>query len=428
MKALFKAPLLFVAMRYLLGRSKKGSRYLLGAAAGIALSLIPIIVTLIVADGMIRGITDRFMELGTGHLQIWPYRNDVLFDSRLELAKEKVSKIKEVLGVWEEKQGLGIIVTAKGKAGTTIRALDPMSWEDSGSEKYLTVISGDSGIQNEDDVLLGEALAKSVGAEVGKTLRIMTIRTNEDGKNIPRLKVYKVRGIVSSGYHDLDSMWCIINLEAGEKLFQDNNCYTFLTVKIDDPYNSADYVKAKIDFELNGKFGIYTWKELQQSQYKSYESTRQMLILIMALIVLVASVNVSSATSMLVIERQRDIAVLKSFGVYPAETRKIFLWASFLTGITGAAAGITAGLFVGYNINQIIHMLENFINFWTKLFNGSHVRILDPDFYLETIPIVVDTKTVFFIAVFTVICSLVASLFPSIRAGRTKPIELLRKY
>ncbi|GMO59871.1 MAG: ABC transporter permease [Termitinemataceae bacterium] len=423
----FTKPYFFIALRYLTGKDKKGSRYLLGAASGIALSLIPIMVTLIVTDGMIQGITDRFIELGTGHIQVWPYSNMLNKEAKMTDAKELLESIDTVKNVWEEKQGLGLIVSAKGKTGATVRAVDASFWKEAGSEKYLTVVQGSIDISDR-DVLLGKGLAENIGAQVGKTLRIMTVRTSEDGRSIPMTNIFTVKGIISSGYHELDSMWCIVNLEAGEKIFQSGNCYTYLTAKLYKPYRDSMVTAYTIDANIEGQFGIYTWKDLMRSQYSSYESTRQMLLLIMALIVLVASVNVSSATSMLVIERGREIAVLKSFGCEPHEIKSIFVCGSFLTGVCGIIPGTAAGLFLGCNINNIIHGLERFLNIFTTLFKKNEVRILDPGFYLENIPIVVDVKMVVIICIFTIVCALVSSIMPASSAAKTKPIELIRKY
>jgi len=147
----------------------------------------------------------------------------------------------------------------------------------------------------------------------------------------------------------------------------------------------------------------------------------------MALIVIVAAVNVSSATSMLVIERQRDIAVLKVTGAGTKGITDIFLWGSFLTGLCGAVIGIAAGLLLGYFINPSIRSLEKILSFFSRLGGGSEVKILDPGFYLETIPIIIDWRAVFLIGCFTVLCSVIASWLPAARAGKLKPMELLRR-
>jgi lipoprotein-releasing system permease protein len=148
----------------------------------------------------------------------------------------------------------------------------------------------------------------------------------------------------------------------------------------------------------------------------------------MALIVLVAAVNVSSATSMLAIERQRDIAVLKVSGAKPAFTSGVFLWGAFLTGLAGSVTGISAGLIIGCSVNGLIRTLEKVLSFFTSIFHAGQVTILDSAYYLETIPIIVDVKTVFLIGLLTILSSVISSWLPARRAGKIKPIEILRKY
>jgi lipoprotein-releasing system permease protein len=148
----------------------------------------------------------------------------------------------------------------------------------------------------------------------------------------------------------------------------------------------------------------------------------------MALVVIVAAMNVSSATAMLAIERQRDIAVLKAFGASPRATRRIFLWGAFLTGLTGAVMGIALGLGIGFFINPLIHGLEALLGFFSALFKGGEVKILDPGYYLENIPLVIDWASVLIIGAGTILASMLASWIPARRAGAIPPIELLRKY
>jgi len=218
-----------------------------------------------------------------------------------------------------------------------------------------------------------------------------------------------------------------MTLEAGKQMLPDSGG-ACLMLKIDDPYNGADSMARSLQSALGSGYGIYTWKSLQSSQYSSYESTRQLLLFIMALIVLVAAVNVSSATSMLVIERQKDIAVLKASGAEPSLTSGVFLWGAFLTGLSGAVVGIAAGLAIGCNVNILINLLEKFLNFFSGLFHAGPVKILDSGYYLETIPIIVNGKAVFLIGFFTILSSILASWLPARHAGKLKPIEILRKY
>ena len=412
----------FIALRYLLCRAREGGRYLRGAVFGIALSLIPIIVTLIVADGMIRGITDRYLELGTGHLQIFNFHNPLMPDSALPFIED----LPGVRGIWSERQGLGVVLGDTGSRGATIRAVNADFWEDEGSKRFLETLSGEARLESSNEVLLGEALASYIGAEAGSTVRIMTIRTGPMGNPIPRVTPFTVKGIISSGYRDLDSLWCIMNLEAGIQILQDPSAY--LILKIDEPYNGANIMASRLSERLGSGFGIYTWMSLQYSQYRSYESTRQLLLFIMALIVLIAAVNVSSATSMLAIERQRDIAVLKAQGARPAFTSGIFLCGAFLTGVFGSLFGIGAGILIGSQVNFIIRTLEIILSFFSGIFSAGSVTILDTAYYLETIPVIIDGGLITLIGIFTVLSSVLSSWIPAGRAGKLKPLDIMRKY
>ena len=412
----------FIAIRYLLGRAHEGGRYLRGAAAGIAVSLIPIIVTLIVADGMIRGIIDRYMELGTGHMQVFSF----VGPEGLNGAAAKIRNLDGIKGVWLEQRGMGVLVGKNGKTGASIRAMDPSFWEDAGSKEYLQLVAGTIRLETDRQMLLGESLAASIGAQTGDTVRLMTIVAGDNGINMPRITPFTVSGIVSSGYHELDALWCIISDGGGSRIFP-AEAASSLIVKVDNPYKDVDSMAWPLYAALDAGFSVYTWKDLMRSQYSSYESTRQILLLIMALIVIVAAVNVSSATSMLVIERQRDIAVLKVTGAGAKGITDIFLWGSFLTGLCGALIGIAAGLLLGNFINPLIRSLEKIFSFFSRLAGGGEIKILDPGFYLETIPIIIDWKAVFLIGCFTVLCSVLASWLPAMRAGKLKPMELIRR-
>jgi len=413
----------FIAIRYLWGRAREGGRYLRGAAAGIAISLVPIIVTLIVADGMIRGIIDRYLEFGTGHLQIYNYSN--LGDE--EYTINTIKEMNGVRGAWPQTQSMGVLAGRNGKTGVTVRAIESSFWEDPGSASYLKIIDGVQKPETDRDIILGESLASNIGVKAGDVVRLMTVRTNEGGRPIPRSASFTVRGIISCGYNELDALWCIISWEGGQRVMSPEQSTTSLIVKINNPYKKADDFAWAIYEKFGGGFSIYTWKDLLRSQYSSYESTRQLLLFIMALIVIVAAINVSSATSMLVLERQRDIAVLKISGSSVGGVTGIFLYGSFLTGLIGGVIGITVGLLIGVNINTIIHSLEKVLSFFSGLFNGGEVKILDPGFYLETIPIVVDWGAVLLIWLFAIFCSVLASWIPARYAGKLKPMELLRK-
>ena len=134
-----KSAAIFIAFRYLWGRANEGGRYLRGAAAGIAVSLIPIIVTLIVADGMIRGIIDRYLELGTGHLQVFNF----LGSANDENTIKKIKEIDGIRGVWPEQRGTGVLAGKNGRTGVTVRSVESSFWDDPRSSGFLKIIEGE---------------------------------------------------------------------------------------------------------------------------------------------------------------------------------------------------------------------------------------------------------------------------------------------
>jgi lipoprotein-releasing system permease protein len=331
-----------------------------------------------------------------------------------------------VRGAWPERQGLGIAVGPAGKAGATVRAVSPAFLTDGGTGQYLRTVSGTSSVAGANDAVLGEELARKIGARPGDTVRLMTARTTPEGRTIPRMSAFTVRGIVSSGYRELDSLWFFVPYEAGKRALSAEASRAFIGVKLEDPYNGADSAAAALSEVLPRGFSVYTWYELQRAQYESYQSTRQLLLFIMGLVVLVAAVNVASATSMLAVERRRDIAILKGVGAAPGDTTRIFLVSALLTGIVGAAAGLAVGTLAAVNVNGIIRAAEGVLAFFAR--GGEPVRLLDPGYYLETIPVEIDWRALAGIGAATVACSVLAAWAPARRAGGARPLDILRKF
>ena len=415
----------FIALRYLLGRSPEGARYLRGAALGIAISMVPIMVTLIVSDGMIQGITNRYLELGTGHLQVYSYLSGI---DEVSLLIPRLKDLPGIQMISPERDGMGILVGPKGKTGATLRSISEDFLAYSGTKQYLSVLSGDLSLSSSRSCLIGTKVAETIGAQPGDTIRLMTIRTTDSGAMIPRITSLTVSGIISSGYRELDALWCFIPYDLGRSILPADTSKSFLMMKIANPYKDLDATAAKIQELLGDDIGVYGWKELQATQFQSFESTRQMLLLIMAIIVLVAAVNVASATSMLVIERRREIAILKSYGARPEDMAALFALGAGITGFIGALLGIAFGLGIGYTINEILHGLEYVLSMISGLFHRGPVVILNPSYYLERIPVVVNWSLVVVLFGVTVLGSMVAALGSARRAGRLSPVEILQKY
>jgi len=172
--------------------------------------------------------------------------------------------------------------------------------------------------------------------------------------------------------------------------------------------------------------------------YKTFETTKNLLLFIMILIVLVASVNISSALVMLVIEKNHEIAILKSTGASPAGITRAFVATGFVIGAVGTAGGMGLGLLAAVNINAVIAGLQWLINAVVALWqlvlspfvheSAIHVTLLSTSYYLDRIPIRLDWQDLGVIAFLSIFLSTVAAWFPARRAGAIRPIEVMRRY
>jgi len=442
---------IMLALRFLgIGSGKSVSnarKSLYGAIAGIGISLIPLVTVLVVSDGMIEGISARIIELSTSHLRAEDYSqtSGITGDiTRLEALADKIvdkDVTGKILEAQPERQGLALAIGQKGRSGATIRAVLPSYFSDNNSvHSLLTVVGGIESFDGPNDAIIGKKLASDIGVTTGDHFRLLTMKTGIDGNTIPRFTTFRVKAIVSSGYQELDALWVFIPLEKGFSILPEKSSETFISIRTNDAYGSLDPVRNSIMRSLPDGVSVYTWQELNRSQFQSFNTTRTLLLFIMLLIVFIASVNVSSALVMLVMERRREIAILKSTGASPESISSAFLFAGFLTGLGGLIIGIPAGIFCSIHINGLFSAIEKIINGGNRLMyivGGSitnsgiipqEIHLLDPAFYLETIPVHLDLLELFLIASGTLVLSVVVSLVPAIRAGQEKPIDTIRKF
>ena len=424
-----------------LERSRSAARRsIIGAVFCIALSLIPLVVVLIVADGMINGITNRIIELSSYHIQV-RFASPVWNIGGGESFSEFASMMTECPGVtaaYGELRGVALAAGQNGRTGASIRAVDSTKlFADESFSSLFTVEDGVLALPDVHSAVVGTRIAETLQLSVGDTIRLITMRRIGE-RTVPRVVSFTISGIVSCGYQELDALWIFIPLEAGFSFFSPDSCMSIIGVRTSDAFNQENLytIKQQLQQLLPANSGVYLWNQLNVSQFENFASTKMLLLFIMFLIVLVASVNVSSALVMLVMERRREIAILKSVGASPSGILLAFLFIGFFTGFAGVLVGIPLGLVLGVNINKLISLFEQIVNtagfFLYSISGGAAsdfvpVHLLDPAYYLQQIPIVIPFEELFVIASGTLLLSVIMSVMPSIRAAREKPIATLRK-
>jgi lipoprotein-releasing system permease protein len=432
-------PVLF-GLRTVVSRRGRVAPQLVGAVLGISLSLIPLVVVLQVADGMIEGITRRYLEVGTYHLQ-------VTLAGRAELAEylELQSRLRDIEGVTQvvlERQGVGILYTPTGRSAVTVRAVPADLYAvDEGFRRFFTVQAGAFDLETPGAILLGTEVAARLGVSVGAEVKLLTTAGREGRagpRMLPVLTTMRVQGIFSTGYQELDKLWSYIPLQRGVRILPVDSSRQFLGVKVSEPFRDLEQQVGRIRARLPASAHVYTWYELEKANYKSFQTTKALLVFIMILIVLVASVNISSALVMVVLERLPELAIMKAMGMPPGGLAAGFLFAGLGAGVLGCLIGLGLGLAVAVNINDVFRGVEGLLNavaaavrFLLHPFGGAQgtarLRVFNSEFYLEEIPIRIRPAGVAAVAALTLALSTLAAALPARAAARVHPLEVLRK-
>ncbi len=414
---------------------KKSSarRSLFGAMICIGLSIIPMFVVLSITHGMIDGMTQRIIGLSSGHIQAY-VASGIDFTSSPEKFASYAQGLKdaddEVLQVYPEVQVSALAAGKNVRSGIEIRAVEEDIFERNQSFKSLfTFIDGDlTAFKNgQTFALIGKKMAEELELEVGDSFRVITTKSL-NGKIIPKLTSFKVAAIISSGYQELDQFWVFIPMQtAFEKLSLEDASYNIM-IETADAF-ATDLVR--IQRRCSNYFGryanVYRWDQIHSAEFENFSSTKVMLVFVMLLIILVASVNISSAIIMLVMERQKEIAILKSIGASPAGVSLSFLLAGMSCSIGGLIFGLPLGIILTIFSNQIIKGVEHFINLVTRIFHGSEIVLMDPAYYLAEIPVEIPVKQILLILAGVLFLSFLVSFLPAHKAGKEAPLEILRK-
>ncbi len=426
----------FIALRLLAGKEDRAGqrdqarKALRGAVLSIGLSLVPLLTVMQVADGMIQGISARYVELGTYHAQAHAYGGQ----AGLEEARDALRGAEGIDGAWIETQSVGVAFANGRREGAAIRAVEQGFLDNPGTAAYLSLEAGAARFEGGNDALVGSALAKKLSLKPGDSLNLITVRRRADGQMSPRIVIVTVRGIVSAGYRELDAQWLFVNQASAARLLQKESSRSFIGIKAGDPFKEPDAAALAAEESLPDGFALYPWKDLERNLFESLSSTRTMLLLIMAMTVAVAAVNVSSALTTLVMERSQEIAILKSLGARPSDLARTFSLGGALLGAAGALVGAAGGLLCATRINEILSGIEALANaarralaFLGGAAGPEPYRILDPAYYLETIPITLQYRELALVVAAAIMLSFLAALLPARRAAALDPMEALRK-
>lgn len=430
---------IFFAKSLILPKTEKKSsarKSIIGAMICIGLSIIPLILVISISNGMINGMTQRIIGLSSGHLKSYvaPSITQVKTEeSFVEYAKG----LMQIEGITASYPEIQISALASGKnirSGIEIRAMQPDIFEKNISFKTLFEIKAGSlqeFFENQKVCIIGEKLASDLDLKTGDSIKIITTKNSKNKTKTsitPKLTTLKIAAIVTSGYQELDQFWVFVPLSVAYKNLSLENAQFNVIMETENPF-ASEIVRTQ--YEAAKYFGryanVYRWDQIHAAEFENFSSTKVMLVFVMIMIILVASVNISSAIIMLVMERQKEIAILKSLGATPNGITLSFLMAGVSCGIGGIVIGLPLGLIFSVFSNQIISFVDNSVNFVLKIFHGSSFHLMDPAFYLQNIPIQIPVFQIVMIIIGVLLLSVIVSYFPARKAGKEKPLDILRK-
>ncbi len=427
-------------------RSEKKSiarKSLFGAVLCIGLSLVPLIVVTSVTNGMIDGMTERIIGLSSSHIQAYVAPNISKVQTAESFIKYAVdtASVSGVTGIYPEVEITAIAAGKKGRSGIEIRAVEKDIFIRNKSfaklfelcEGELNSFTSPAPDEKKAAVVIGKKLAEDLELHAGDSLRVITTKAvTTDGQNgaskiVPKLSSYKIAAIVSSGYQELDQFWVFLPIEAAYSTLSMESATYNVMLETQDAFAPQLVAIQKRLSESFGRYAnVYRWDQIHTAEFENFSSTKVMLVFVMMLIVLVATVNISSAIVMLVMERQKEIAILKSLGASPRGITISFLTAALACGAGGLVLGLPIGIILTVFSNQIVSGLEKLINFFTAMGGGGQLHLMDPAYYLAEIPVEIPGKQIILIAVSVLILSVLVSYIPARKAGREKPLDILR--
>ncbi|RKK03565.1 lipoprotein-releasing ABC transporter permease subunit [Pseudoroseomonas wenyumeiae] len=407
-----------VAFRYL--RARKGERFVSVIATfslvGIALGVATLIIVMSVMNGFRQELLGRILGLN-GHLGIYAADGGGLRDFDSILAKVRgLPGIQSAAPIVEGQ----VLVTSEGGGATGgfARGIRP---EDLKARPILAgnIVSGSlDQFGGDDSIIIGTRLAQKLRQGVGGKLTLVSPqgRTTVIGM-VPRLKTYNIVALFDTGMNEYDSGYIFMPLASAQTYFQLRDAASQIEVFVNNPDQVRPVTQEIIRTLSPLPFRVLDWQASNSSFFAAVQVERNVMFLILTLIIVVAAFNIISSLIMLVKDKGRDIAILRTMGASSAAIMRIFLLCGASIGVLGTLIGFGLGLVFCLNIERIRQVLQSLTG--TQLFSPEV-------YFLTRLPAIVDPNEVTQVVLMGLGLSLLATLYPSWRAAKTDPVEALR--
>ena len=399
-----------IAFRYLFTRKKDGFINIISTFSflGISLGVAVLIVVMSVMNGFRTELINKINGFNP-HLKIFSY-NDTIDLTKLK--NENVSKISE--NFFLSNAGEAVIIHNSYTKGIVLRGY----LKDDFSK--LKVINNDNFVGNKsisyNHISIGKELSFVLDVDIGDKINILSPSSVMSiAGSLPKQKSFIVESIFESEINEFNQNIAFLNLNDLEDFFGFEKNKRYLEVVLKDPKKIE--IKKKFFQQIFDKQSITSWADMNQSLFSALKVERNVMFIILSLIILIAAFNIISGLTILVKNKTRDIAILKSIGVQNTSIIKIFFLVGFIIGALSTLSGIIIGIFFSKNIESVRILISN-------LFNVS----LFPEeiYFLSKIPSEIDPFFIFIISLFSVVITCLVSIFPAMRASKLDTIKSLK--
>jgi lipoprotein-releasing system permease protein len=406
----------FLGLRYLRASPKRGFVSLIAGIAifGLSLGVAVLIVVLSVMNGFEEELRTRILSL-TAHATISG------LEGRIADWPEQVEQVSRLPGVvaaapYIEEQAM--MTRGDKSAGVLMRGVLPDA-ERRVADLGRHLLAGHLSdlVPGQYRVILGKDLAESLNAGVGDRVVLMVAQGDVTPVGVlPRMRSFQVTGILAVGMYEYDRRIALVAMQDAAKLLRMGDDITGIRLSVADLYAAPHIVRAAA-VALGGGYEVDDWTNQHVNFFRSIEITKRMLFVILSLVVAVAAFNIVSTMVMVVKDKRRDIAILRTFGASPRSILSVFIVQGSLIGMLGIAAGVILGILIADNLQQLVHGLEHLVGF----------KFLDARVYfMSDLPAHVQLADVMRICAISFVLACVSTLYPAWRAARLLPAESLR--
>ncbi len=267
-------------------------------------------------------------------------------------------------------------------------------------------------VDGEYGIILGRYLAYSLGVQTGDKVVLLISQGNVTPAGImPRMRRFTVTGIFEAGMYEYDRTLALVHMNDASRLFGTDGQASGVRLKLDDMF-SARRVSLELAEQLDGYYYLNDWTRQHANFFRAIATEKTVMFVILMLIVAVAAFNIISTLVMVVTDKQADIAILRTLGASPRSIMSIFLVQGAFIGVLGTIIGVTLGVLLSLNVENIIPALESLLN--TDL-------LPDDVYYISDLPSKMETGDVVTVAITALVMSLLAGLYPAWRASKTQP-------